>query len=248
MTTQPPLPIEEPVDNPEESTYTEYGSGQEAAADVSPSADTTSIEQSPAVDSTPPQTEQQSTAPTTYETDIESEKIKLAEQQAKYNAQLERDRTIQALENEALQMEKQLMDQGLTESDAKARTYNHLENRVQQIQQQQNLQSTVQIEQGKRNASVHFAKQYNLGIDSLGTLEKAQTPQEMESIAKNISSMAKLERENAELKARLAPQQSFDTNTPTPAAATNDERLLDAYLGGDRSEAASKAAAKLLGI
>ena len=95
---------------------------------------------------------------------------------------------------------------------------------------------------------MHFAKQYNLGIDSLGTLEKAQTPQEMESIAKNMSSMAKLERENAELKARLAPQQSFDTNTPTPAAATNDERLLDAYLGGDRSEAASKAAAKLLGI
>ena len=245
MTTQPPLPIEEPVDNPEESTYTEYGSGQEAAADVSPSADTTSIEQSPAVDSTPPQTEQQSTAPTI---DIEAEKIKLAEERAKYDAQLERNRTIQALENEALQMEKQLMDQGLTESDAKARTYNHLENRVQQIQQQQNLQSTVQIEQGKRNASVHFAKQYNLGIDSLGTLEKAQTPQEMESIAKNISSMAKLERENAELKARLAPQQSFDTNTPTPAAATNDERLLDAYLDGDRSEAASKAAAKLLGI
>ena len=140
------------------------------------------------------------------------------------------------------------MVQGLTESDAKARTYNHLENRVQQIQQQQNLQSTVQIEQGKRNASVHFAKQYNLGIDALARLEQAQTPTEMKAIAENMSSMAKLEKENAELKARLAPQQSFDTNTPTPAAATNEDRLLDAYLGGDRSEAATKAAAKLLGI
>ena len=73
MTTQPPLPIEEPVDNPEESTYTEYGSGQEAAADVSPSADTTSIEQSPAVDSTPPQTEQ-SPAPA-FDTEAEQRKI-----------------------------------------------------------------------------------------------------------------------------------------------------------------------------
>ena len=83
---------------------------------------------------------------------------------------------------------------------------------------------------------------------TLARLEQAQTPTEMKAIAENMSNMAKLEKENAELKARLAPQQSFDTNTPTPAAATNEDRLLDAYLGGDRSEAASKAAAKLLGI
>lgn len=242
MTTQPQLPLDEPVDNPEQSTYTEYGSGQDTPADLTIAADT-SIEESPTVDGTLPQAEQQTPAP-----DLEAEKLKLAQEQARYNAQLERDRTIAALENEALQMEKQLMDQGLTESDAKSRTYTHLESRVQQIQQEQTLQSKVQIEQGKRNASVHFAKQYNLGIDALGRLEQAQTPDEMKTIAENMSNLAKLERENAELKSRLAPQQSFDTNTPTPAAATNEDRLLDAYLGGDRSEAATKAAAKLLGI
>ena len=244
MTTQPQLPLDEPVDNPEQSTYTEYGSGQDTSADLTIPADT-SIEQSPTVDGTLPQAEQQTPAPTI---DIEAEKVKLAEEQARYNAQLERDRTISALENEALQMEKQLMDQGLTQSDAKSRTYTHLESRVQQIQQEQTLQSKVQIEQGKRNASVHFAKQYNLGIDALGRLEQAQTPDEMKMIAENMSNLAKLEKENAELKSRLAPQQAFDTNTPTPAAATNEDRLLDAYLAGDRSEAANKAAAKLLGI
>ena len=242
MTTQPQLPLDEPVDNPEQSTYTEYGSGQDTPADSTIAADT-SIEQSPTVDGTLPQTEQQTPAP-----DLEAEKLKLAQEQARYNAQLERDRTISALENEALQMEKQLTDQGLTQSDAKSRTFTHLEGRVQQIAQQQNLQSKVQVEQGKRNASVHFAKQYNLGIDALGRLEQAQTPDEMKAIAENMSNLAKLERENAELKSRLAPQQSFDTNTPTPAAATNEDRLLDAYLAGDRSEAANKAAAKLLGI
>ena len=244
MTTQPQLPLDEPVDNPEQSTYTEYGSGQDTPADSTIAADT-SIEQSPTVDGTLPQTEQQTPAPSL---DIEAEKLKLASEQARYNAQLERDRTISALENEALQMEKQLMDQGLTQSDAKSRTFTHLEGRVQQIAQQQNLQSKVQVEQGKRNASVHFAKQYNLGIDALGRLEQAQTPDEMNAIAENMSNLAKLEKENAELKSRLAPQQSFDTNTPTPAAATNEDRLLDAYLAGDRSEAANKAAAKLLGI
>ena len=241
MTTQPQLPLDEPVDNPEQSTYTEYGSEQVNAAGITPPADT-SVEQSPVVDSTLPQVEQ-IPAPS-----LEDEKLKLASEQARYNAQLERDRTISALENEALQMEKQLMDQGLTQSDAKSRTYTHLEGRVQQIQQEQTLQSKVQVEQGKRNASVHFAKQYNLGIDALGRLEQAQTPDEMKAIAENMSNLAKLERENAELKSRLAPQQSFDTNTPTPAAATNEDRLLDAYLAGDRSEAANKAAAKLLGI
>ena len=241
MTTQPELPLDVPVDNPEQSTYTEYGSEQVNSAEITPPADT-SVEQSPVVDSTLPQVEQ-IPAPS-----LEDEKLKLASEQARYNAQLERDRTISALENEALQMEKQLMDQGLTQSDAKSRTYTHLEGRVQQIQQEQTLQSKVQVEQGKRNASVHFAKQYNLGIDALGRLEQAQTPDEMKAIAENMSNLAKLEKENAELKSRLAPQQSFDTNTPTPAAATNEDRLLDAYLAGDRSEAANKAAAKLLGI
>ena len=244
MTIQPQLPLDEPVDNTEQSTYTEYGSEQGNSAEINPPTDT-STEQSPAVDSTLPQAEQETPAPSL---DIEAEKLKLASDQAKYNAQLERDKTISALENEALQMEQQLMNQGLTQSDAKSRTYTHLEGRVQQMQQEQTLQNKVQIEQGKRNASVHFAKQYNLGIDSLGRLEQAQSPDEMKTIAENMSNLAKLEKENSELKSRLAPQQSFDTNTPTPAAATNDDRLLDAYLAGDRSDAANKAAAKLLGI
>ena len=63
-----------------------------------------------------------------------------------------------------------------------------------------------------------------------------------------MSTMAKQKQEIAELKAKVAPQQSFDSNTPSPAAATNEERLLDAYLAGDRSDAATAAAAKLLGM
>ena len=106
----------------------------------------------------------------------------------------------------------------------------------------------VDVERGKRNASIHFAKKYNLGLEALGSLEQARNPKEMEDMAKTISTMESQKKEIAELKSRLAPQQSFDTNTPSPAAATNDDRLLDAYLSGDRSDAATAAAAKLLGI
>ena len=244
MTTQPPLPMEESVDNHEQSTYTEYGSGQDAAADVSPSAETTSIEQSPAVDSTPPQTEQ-SPAPAF---DTEAEQRKILEQRAILEAEQQRDATIRELEKEAIDMERNLMNQGLNQTEAQQQTQAHLQNRVTQIQAEERIKTQQQIDQGRRNASISFAKEYNLGIDALEKLEQAQTPTEMKMIAENMSNLAKLEKENAELKARLAPQQSFDTNTPTPAAATNEDRLLDAYLGGDRSEAATKAAAKLLGI
>tara|TARA_R110000824_G_scaffold85877_6_gene212991 strand:+ start:738 stop:1472 length:735 start_codon:yes stop_codon:yes gene_type:complete len=244
MTTQSELPLDEPVDNPVESTYTEYGAEQETPVDSdnASQATDTSTETNTAVENTPT-AEQPAPTPIASE-----EQQRLMQERAELVAQQERDRTIRDLENEAIQMERGLVDQGLTQTEAQTQTQTHLEGRVKQISQQKQYESNVQIEKGKRNASIHFAKQYNLGIDSLGDLEKAQSPQQMESIAKNISNVAKLEKENAELKARLAPQQSFDTNTPTPAAATNDDRLLDAYLAGDRSDAATKAAAKLLGI
>lgn len=247
MTTQPELPLDEPVDNPEQSTYTEYGAEQESPVtteNASQSTDTSISETGSAVENTPI-AEQPAPTPSPVASE---EQQRLMQERAELLAQQERDRTIRDLENEAIQMERNLMDQGLTQNEAQTQTQTHLEGRVKQIQQQQQYQQQIQVDQGKRNASVHFAKQYNLGIDALARLEQAQTPTEMKAIAENMSSMAKLEKENAELKARLAPQQSFDTNTPTPAAATNEDRLLDAYLGGDRSEAATKAAAKLLGI
>ena len=245
MTTQSELPLDEPVDNPVESTYTEYGAEQESTVGTETTSQPTdtSNEQAEAVEQSPPIIDTPAPTPVTSE-----EQQRLMQERTELIAQQERDRTIRDLENEAVQMERGLVDQGLTQTEAQAQTQTHLEGRVKQITQQKEYESKVQIEQGKRNASIHFAKQYNLGIDSLGDLEKAQSPQQMESIAKNISNVAKLEKENSELKARLAPQQSFDTNTPTPAAATNDDRLLDAYLAGDRSDAATKAAAKLLGI
>ena len=236
MTTQSELPLDETIENTEETTYTEYGA-----------------EQTPPTESIETPTEQVTEAPveeapvsfTPTPEPVDQEK--LLQERQEMLARQEREQTIRELEQEALAMDRQLRDQGYSESEAQTQTKSHLENRVKQIELEHNMKQQVQIEQGKRNASIHYAKKYNLGIDSLLDLEKAQTPQEMDSIAKSMSRLAKLEQENAELKSRLAPQQSFDSNAPTPAAATNEERLLDAYLAGDRSEAATKAARKLLG-
>ena len=180
--------------------------------------------------------------------EIDRRTRELEQQRSKHEELLERDRVIKSLEQEAINMEKSLVDQGIAEEEAQRQTMSHLQGRVNQIQGERQLRIQQQNIEGKRNASLHFAKKYNLGIDHIAELETAANPKDMEVKAKTISSMAAKDKEIADLKARLAPAQEFDSNTPTPAASTNDERLLDAYLAGDRSDAATAAAAKLLGI
>ena len=233
MTTNSDIPVEPEEQQAEGaigSTYTEYGPTDTEAEPVSDVAS-----------DLPP-------APTTPETTLQQQQDEVTRQRRECEAIQERDKVISNLEQEALQMEQKLLREGYSDSEAKQQTMGHLEGRVNQIQQQRNAQQQVDVERGKRNASIHFAKKYNLGLETLGSLEQARNPKEMEDMAKTISTMNSQRKEIAELKSRLAPQQSFDTNTPSPAAATNDDRLLDAYLSGDRSDAATAAAAKLLGI
>ena len=244
MTTQPELPFDsfagvgEPVpvvpDTPV-ATQEVVDEVPDVVADVAPVTEAAPPTEVPATPATP--------AP-----DLEQEKRTLERQRREHEDLLERDKVIRELEQEAIQMEQRLMDQGLASSEAKQQTMGHLQNRVNEIESQGQIQAQGRIQQGKRNASIHYAKKYNLGLDALQSLEQAETPEEMESRAKGMFETTKLQRENAELRARLAPQQEFDTNTPTPAASTNEDRLLDQYLAGDRSDAATAAAAKLLGI
>ena len=179
-----------------------------------------------------------------------SDQAQLQQQMAQMQqqqAEMERDRTIKQLEQEALQMEQRLTDQGLSESEARNQTMGHLQNQVSRIQVAQQQNNQQNIVQGRRNAAIHFAKQYGLGIDDLANLERSNSPAEMEAMAKNQSDIAKLRAENEQLKRGQVPTQQLDNNSPAPAAnATNDDRLIDAYLNdGDRSEAAVNAVRKL---
>ena len=63
-------------------------------------------------------------------------------------------------------MERNLMNQGLNQTEAQQQTQAHLQNRVTQIQAEERIKTQQQIDQGRRNASISFAKEYNLGIDA----------------------------------------------------------------------------------
>ncbi len=104
--------------------------------------------------------------------------------------------------------------------------------------------------QGRQAAAVHFMKQHKLAdqqmLDDFIALQNANTPAEMEREAKRMRRERSLIAENARLKqGRVAPQ-TFDNSQGSAEVTTNQDRLLDAYINGDRSEAAVQAAKRLL--
>jgi len=79
-------------------------------------------------------------------------------------------------------------------------------------------------------------------LDDLIALQRATSPDAMEREASRMKRERALIAENARLKqGRVAPQ-TFDNSQGSAEVTTNQDRLLEAYINGDRSEAAVKAA------
>jgi hypothetical protein len=115
--------------------------------------------------------------------------------------------------------------------------------------QEQSSADMLGYVQGKQAAAIHYMKQHGLAnkqvLDDLLALQSANTPVEMEREAKRMKRERELVAENAKLKqGRVAPQ-TFDNSQGSAEATSNQDRLLEAYISGDRSEAAIKAARRL---
>ena len=103
--------------------------------------------------------------------------------------------------------------------------------------------------EGRQNAALHFAQKHKLlskqAVDDLASLVRARSPQEMELEAKRISHSRNQDAEISRLKQGQVAPQTFDNSQGSAEATSNSTRLLDAYLAGDRSQAAVAAARKL---
>jgi DNA-binding transcriptional MerR regulator len=101
--------------------------------------------------------------------------------------------------------------------------------------------------EGKR--TIHFLQKHGLAskqvIDDLAALQKASSPAEMEKEALRMKNDRAMRAEIAQLKQGRVPPQTFDNSQGSAEATTNQDRLYDAYLAGDRSEAAVRAVRKL---
>ena len=145
--------------------------------------------------------------------------------------------------------EQQLNDAGYMPEQARDQARRYVQQEQKFRKQEQDSADMIGYVQGKQAAAVHYVKQHGLAnkqmLDDLLALQAANTPVEMEREAKRMKRERELIAENAKLKqGRVAPQ-TFDNSQGSAEATSNQDRLLEAYISGDRSEAAVKAARRL---
>ena len=92
-------------------------------------------------------------------------------------------------------------------------------------------------------------EQYGLAdkntIDTIKMLYQTQSPDQMEREAARLKADRAKDAELAQLRQGQVQPQTFDNSQGSAEASTSEDRLINAYLNGDRSEAAVKAARNL---
>ena len=145
--------------------------------------------------------------------------------------------------------EKQLNDAGYMPEQSRDQARRYVQQEQKFRQQENETAEMVGYVQGKQAAAVHFMEKHGLAskqmLSDFAALQTANTPGDMEREAQRMKRERGLVAENARLKqGRVAPQ-TFDNSQGSAEATSNQDRLLDAYIAGDRSDAAVKAAQRL---
>ena len=170
----------------------------------------------------------------------ELQQRRIAEQDQQWRAKVSKSaRTYQQQLEEAGYMPEQARDQ--------AKRYVQQEQKFRK--QDEEAAGMIGHIQGRHMAAVHYMKKHGLANDQvlndLIALQNSARPAEMDKAAQRIKEDRALRAENAQLKqGRVAPQ-TFDNSQGSAEATTNQDRLLTAYINGDRSEAATNAARRL---
>jgi hypothetical protein len=149
--------------------------------------------------------------------------------------------------------EQQLTESGYMPEQARDQARRYIQQEQKFKKQEEETSSMLGYVQGKQAAAVHFMKQNGLAnkqmLDDLMALQQTNSPQEMEKEAKRMKRERELVSENARLKQGRVSPQTFDNSQGAAEATTNDDRLLQAYIRGDKSEAARMAARrKTIGV
>ena len=167
------------------------------------------------------------------------------QQQLQYLAEVDAQNKAQ---QQAIAYQKQLEEQGWMPDQAQTVAQNYVTQMQQSQQQQQQLKQQQEFKDGQRNASIFFAKKYDLNWDDLASLEKYNSPQDMENEAKRMQELRQTKAELDRLKKAQVQPQQFDTNQPAASASGSEEELLDQYNSGVRNPQTEAAARRAAGF
>jgi len=154
---------------------------------------------------------------------------------------------------QARSYEQRLQESGYLPEQARDQARRYVQQEQKFRKQEQEAAEMVGFIEGRQRAAIHFMEKHGLAnkqmISDFIALQQTETPAAMEKEAKRMKDDRALRAENARLKQGTVPPQTFDNSQGAAEATSNDQRLLDAYNTGDRSDAAVRAARRLaLGI
>ena len=229
-TVQVDLPKDTETTDSTVETQAETGGTQEPQVPVPPAAE------APAVDT--------NTSTQRPPDDLEQRIQQVEQQNLQYRAQQQQAQFTQVKDQYRADLENQgyLPEQAHQMAEGWAAQQSEV-SRLQQQGQQREM-----FLQGQANAAEHFAKQYDLNLTDLSELRKYPDPQTMEGAAKRMKGDRDKDKRIAELEAKLVPSQSYDDSQSTPAASNDEDRWLERYNQGDRSDQASAAARRAAGL
>ena len=139
----------------------------------------------------------------------------------------------------------QLENQGYTEDQIDLAVNQQQAHERQTVSLRAELERTKLHEEGKYRAALYYSKQH--GVDSEHLLPY-NSPQEMETRAREMARIGELEAKVAKYEKSQVPAQNFDSGTSQVASASNEDVWLEKFNAGDRSPEAAAAARRAAGL
>ena len=185
---------------------------------------------------------QQPTPPSDQEPNIQAQieelhRMKQVDAQKQWEQQLFR---------EAQVIEQRLQEQGRDPQSAREMAKQHVNSQKKLRDQQDQSLNLVRNVEGRKEAALHFLEKHKLAdkkmLDDFRALSNFNTPQDMEREAMRIAQLRQQAEEIARLKQGQVPPQAFDNSQGASEPTSNQNRLLQEYIAGERSEAHQAAA------
>ena len=157
----------------------------------------------------------------------------------------------QQVYRQAQAIERRAQQQGSDPQSAREIAKQHVASQKQLRDQQDQSLNLVRNVEGRREAALHFLEKHKLAdkrmLDDFRALSNFNSPQEMEHEAMRIAQLRQQAAEIARLKQGQVPPQAFDNSQCADEPTSNQDRLLQEYIAGERTEAHQAAARRAAG-
>ena len=245
--------IEEPIQEVQAEAPTEEPTQDAPVEDTEvPVAPTEGQQEAPVQGELPLQEEpiaiEQPAIPSDQDPNIQAQ-IEELNRMKQVNAQKEWE---QQVYRQAQAIERRAQQQGSDPQSAREIAKQHVTSQKQLRDQQDQSLSLVRNVEGRKEAALHFLEKHKLAdkrmLEDFRALSNFNTPQDMEREAMRIAQLRQQAAEIARLKQGQVPPQAFDNSQGAAEPTSNQDRLLQEYIAGERSEAHQAAARRAAGM